>query len=57
MAGTMLVIAALLEGFARQLITGLQARLVIGWTIGVLWLAYFLLAGRHGSRRHPKGDR
>ena len=46
MAGTMLVAAALLEGFARQLITGLEARLVIGWTIGGLWAAYFLLAGR-----------
>ena len=52
MAGTMLVVAALLEGFARQLITGLEARLVIGWAIGGLWTAYFLLAGRrtHAGR-------
>ena len=46
MAGTMLVVAALLEGFARQLITSLEARLIIGWTIGALWIAYFLFAGR-----------
>ena len=51
MAGTMLVAAALLEGFARQLITGLETRLILGWTIGGLWTAYFLLAGR----RTPAG--
>ncbi len=46
LAAFMLVIAALLEGFARQLVTDLQSRLVIGWSIGALWLAYFMLAGR-----------
>lgn len=47
LAALMLFIAALLEGFARQLITSLEARIVIGWTIGGLWLAYFTLAGRN----------
>jgi len=45
-AALMLLVAAILEGFARQLVTDLAARLVIGWGIGLLWLAYFLLAGR-----------
>lgn len=55
MAGTMLVIAALLEGFARQLITGLEARLIIGWGIGALWVSYFLFAGRNAPETQ-KGD-
>ena len=54
MAGTMLVIAALLEGFARQLITDLDTRLLIGWTIGGLWAAYFLLAGRDRPQIHQR---
>ncbi len=54
MAGTMLVVAALLEGFARQLITGLETRLIIGWTIGGLWVAYFLLAGRNAPVKREK---
>lgn len=49
LAAIMLVIAALLEGFARQLVTDLQTRLIIGWGIGALWLAYFALAGRDTS--------
>lgn len=54
MAGTMLVVAALLEGFARQLITEPQARLIIGWTIGALWFAYFLFAGRNRPAKHQR---
>ena len=45
-AALMLVAAAVLEGFGRQLVTGLEARLVIGWGVGALWLAWFALAGR-----------
>lgn len=45
-AATMLVAAALLEGFGRQLIQDRTTRLVIGWTIGGLWLAWFCFGGR-----------
>ncbi|MBO9461831.1 stage II sporulation protein M [Labrenzia sp. R5_0] len=48
-AAIMLVVAALLEGFGRQLVQSLDARLIIGWGIGALWLSWFLLGGR--SRR------
>ena len=48
-AAIMLVAAALLEGFGRQLVQDLEARLIIGWGIGALWLSWFLLGGR--SRR------
>ncbi|WP_422378664.1 stage II sporulation protein M [Roseibium sp.] len=45
-AALMLLVAALLEGFARQLINDTGTRLVVGWGIGALWLAWFTLAGR-----------
>lgn len=43
MAGVvlMLVVAAMLEGFARQLIDDTGARLSVGLSMLVLWLAYF----------------
>ena len=45
----MLIIAALIEGFLRQTINVLWLRYVIGWGLGGLWVAYFILAGRdHG---------
>ena len=44
-AAIMLVVAALIEGFGRQLVQGMTARYVIGWGIGLLWLAWFALAG------------
>ena len=37
----MLMCAGLLEGFGRQLITGDWTRYFIGWTLLLLWLAYF----------------
>ncbi|MBV1917407.1 MAG: stage II sporulation protein M [Sphingomonadaceae bacterium] len=48
MAGVivMLVVAALLEGFARQLIPGSDGRLIIGGFMLAFWLAYFLAFGR-----------
>lgn len=55
LAAVMLVAAAFLEGYARQLITNLDARIVIGWTIGGLWLTYFTLAGRVTHRPHQRG--
>jgi uncharacterized membrane protein SpoIIM required for sporulation len=54
LAAIMLVVAALLEGFARQLVTNLETRIIIGWTIGALWLAYFALAGRAGDARQTE---
>ncbi|MBO6729654.1 MAG: stage II sporulation protein M [Maricaulis sp.] len=45
-AAIMLLAAGLLEGFARQLIQNTEMRLLVGWSIGGLWLSWFLLAGR-----------
>lgn len=54
LAGLMLLVAGLLEGFGRQLITDFTLRVVIGWGIGVLWLAWFVFAGR--SSPESDGD-
>ncbi len=43
----MLLIAGLLEGFARQLVRDDSARLAIGGTMLMLWTVYFTLGGRH----------
>ncbi|MEO0371543.1 MAG: stage II sporulation protein M, partial [Pseudomonadota bacterium] len=48
-AALMLVAAALLEGFGRQLVQDMGTRLFIGWGIGALWLAWFALGGRSRS--------
>ncbi len=45
-AGLMLVAAAVLEGFGRQLVQDTTARYAIGWSVGALWLAWFSLGGR-----------
>jgi uncharacterized membrane protein SpoIIM required for sporulation len=45
----MLLVAGLLEGFARQLITADAARFAIAATMFAIWVVYFTLAGR---RRH-----
>jgi hypothetical protein len=42
----MLVVAGLLEGFARQLIDNTPARLAVGYGILAFWLAYFFLFRR-----------
>ena len=42
----MLMIAAVLEGFARQLVTDTGSRFIIGGFMLAVWLAYFLLVGR-----------
>jgi uncharacterized membrane protein SpoIIM required for sporulation len=54
-ASVMLIVAALVEGFGRQLIQGLTPRLVIGWGLGAMWLAWFMLAGRTGSEDRKAG--
>ncbi|MFD1036654.1 stage II sporulation protein M [Sphingomonas hankookensis] len=45
----MLLIAGLLEGFARQLVTDDSARLAIGGTMLALWTLYFTFGGRRGA--------
>ncbi|PEQ11604.1 hypothetical protein B2G71_15880 [Novosphingobium sp. PC22D] len=42
----MLVVAAVLEGYARQLVDNTGGRLAIGGTMLALWIAYFLAVGR-----------
>lgn len=46
LAALLLVLAAGLEGFARQLVQDPQARLLIGWGVGALWLSWLALSGR-----------
>ena len=55
MAGVvlMLVLAAVLEGFARQLVTDIQQRFLIGGAMLAFWLAYFYAFGRND--RHGEG--
>lgn len=49
----MLIVAAILEGFARQLLDNTGARLLLGGTMLALWLAYFyaLRPARTGQQR------
>ncbi|MDG2003991.1 MAG: stage II sporulation protein M [Novosphingobium sp.] len=53
MAGVvlMLVVAGVLEGFARQLVDDMPGRFAIGGFMLALWLAYF-----YGLRRAEKGE-
>ena len=52
MAGVvlMMVVAALLEGFARQLVDSTPGRFVVGGFMLAFWLAYFF-----AFRRAPQG--
>jgi uncharacterized membrane protein SpoIIM required for sporulation len=45
-AALMLVAAAFLEGFGRQLVQDRTTRFVIGWGVGLLWLSWFMFGGR-----------
>ncbi len=45
----MLLIAGLLEGFARQLVRDDSARLAIGGAMLALWTLYFTFGGRRGT--------
>jgi len=51
-AAVMLLVAAILEGFFRQMVQDITTRYTIGWGVGALWLAWALLAGHA-----PKGTR
>lgn len=48
LAGLMLIAAAILEGFFRQLVQSTELRLAIGWGIGALWVIWLTVAGREG---------
>jgi uncharacterized membrane protein SpoIIM required for sporulation len=50
----MLVVAGLLEGYARQLVASAEGRATIGGVMLVLWLAYFILMPR--PRTHGRED-
>jgi uncharacterized membrane protein SpoIIM required for sporulation len=45
-AAIMLVAAAILEGFFRQIVQDMTIRYAVGWGVGLLWLTWALLAGR-----------
>ncbi len=50
LAGLMLIVAAVIEGFLRQIIQDIWLRLCIGWGVGLFWLGWLLLSGRgHGD--------
>lgn len=51
LAALLLVVAAGVEGFLRQLVTATPLRLGIGWGLGLGWLAWLTLAGREPSRQ------
>lgn len=46
LAGLMLIVAAIIEGFLRQLVQEPWLRLAIGWGMGGFWAAWLLLCGR-----------
>ncbi len=50
LAALMLVVAAILEGYFRQLVQDPASRITLGWGVGLLWVLYLSLAGRSGSR-------
>lgn len=57
LAGLMLIAAAMIEGFLRQLVQDTIWRLIVGWGIGALWLAWFLLGGREDLPDGLNGDK
>ena len=52
-----MIVAALVEGFLRQLITSTQWRLVIGWGLGLLWVSWLSLSGREVRQPSASGAR
>jgi uncharacterized membrane protein SpoIIM required for sporulation len=53
LAGLMLIVAAIVEGFLRQTVQSIPWRLTIGWGLGLFWLGWLVLAGR--TRRTARG--
>lgn len=52
----MLFVAGLLEGFARQLVTDMTSRYLIGGAMLAFWLTYFTLGGREPGQDGQHGD-
>lgn len=46
LAVLMLVVAAVLEGFFRQLVQSAEMRFVIGWGVGALWIYWLFFTGK-----------
>lgn len=46
LAAIMLIVAAFLEGFMRQIIQSAEIRILIGWGMGVFWLTWLCFSGR-----------
>jgi len=53
-AVAMLLVAGLLEGFGRQLVQDPALRYLVGGAMLLLWLTYFVFAGR--ERGHGRGE-
>lgn len=53
LAGVMLLVAAILEGFFRQTVQSPGWRLAIGWGMGLFWLGWLMLSGREPGRKTP----
>jgi uncharacterized membrane protein SpoIIM required for sporulation len=54
-AVAMLFVAGLIEGGFRQLVDTTPARFAVAALTAVLWLAYFMFAGRRGREGHADG--
>lgn len=52
LAALMLVAAAFIEGFLRQLIQDPFWRIAIGWGMGLFWVGWLLLGGRQSKPSH-----
>jgi uncharacterized membrane protein SpoIIM required for sporulation len=46
LAAIMLIVAAGIEGFLRQIVQSTEARLAIGWGMGAVWATWLGLSGR-----------
>lgn len=53
LASVMLIVAAIVEGFLRQLVQSTELRIAIGWGLGALWMAWLLLTGRDNKETRP----
>lgn len=49
LAALMLIVAAFIEGFLRQLIQDPLWRIAIGWGMGLFWVGWLLLGGRQSK--------
>ncbi len=54
LAGLMLIVAAIVEGYFRQWVQSPQWRLIIGWGLGIFWLTWLLLSGRGSAHTESR---